>query len=160
MRNAGRYELIRGNTPGIARARLVLGGQAPPYSPVDQPCLAGTKQGIKLSAIQLALWQRAWLSPTAPGEADTDGCDKTRVGLGEGSSPEQGEQERRFLTGAASGGHPSWSRTAESFVSCPAPCSSPPGGLSSVLRWLRRGTTGDQALPAQHVWGNQRGELS
>lgn len=144
---------------------LVLGGQAPPCSSVDQSCLAGTKQGIKLSAIQLVYGSKpGCLSPPLERQileaTASDGCDKTSTGLGEGSSPERGEQERRFLTGAASGGHPSWSRTAESFVSCPAPCSSPPGGLSSVLRWLQGGTTGDQALPAQHIWGNQPGEVT
>lgn len=48
--------------------------------------------------------------------------------------------ERRFLTGAASGGLLGASRIAGSSVSCPAPYSFPPGGLSSVPQWLQRGT--------------------
>lgn len=52
----------------------------------------------------------------------------------------QGELERCFLTGAASGGLLGTSCIAGSSVSCPAPYSFPPGGLSSVPQWLQGGT--------------------
>lgn len=65
------------------------------------------------------------------------------VTLAQGGSIGQGKRERCFLTGAASAGHLRPSCIAGNFVSCPAPCSSPPGGLSSVPRWLQRATTGD-----------------
>lgn len=108
------------------------------------------KQGINSSALPYSSSSPGscrW-APTAPREGSgevaggTAGGYRCRCG-DTGGSIRQGEQERWFLTGAASGGHLRSSRTALSFVSCPAPYSSPPGGPSSVPRWLFRGTVGD-----------------
>lgn len=85
------------------------------------------------------------------------------VTLAQGCSIGQGKQERCFLTGAASAGHLRPSCIAGSFVSCPAPCSSPPGGLSSAPRWLQRATTGDGGIrlcQLRHIWGNHARELA
>ena len=111
------------------------------------------KQRINLSALQLQQPWQSLLGAHCPqggswgvSRGDSWGfrphiwCGNT----GTGQKHQAGEWGKRFLTGAASGGHLGLSRTAGSFAFCPTPCSSPPGGLSSAPRWLQRGTMGDE----------------